>query len=1148
MGSIDIPPFLRQKMKERIQNGKQSSDTNTSSDNIPPFLKKKDETVSPTTSDDSQNGMPNTVPSQSSSGSAAAEIGKAANDNQQPEAAPVLTTDFTKGFQQQPISKKPALYDVAQMAKKQNDDENVLIAAAIPNNFPANGQPSPIQQNQAASKEKDVLSGNPDAVTSVIQKQQSYLQSSIVNLNNRYGDSKNIPNVYLKYKAELDDIQKQTADALNTGVQALNSIYADKFQASPDKSANVQTSLGEQLRQQKAKIGADLTYADEQTDLTTKKKVPAPPGIILLPDSQTQPVAKVASDNIKLSDPINNQIIKEGQEFEFTNRSTLLNAVGQQQKDQVDNLMQMPVVQQYINGTDEQRKQLENDPTVQQAKQAHSDLLNTSTQHDNLINQYPQVKAEADAATVANTFANYIVKARKGEFGGLEQMLSQRDAITGTALNDEYEIKRVAELSGLPEDVVRQHAKDASIPSYLGLATRGFGDVIKETEQGLNRLTMSKADADIQNKLIEDTKYHTPTALQLGTGNINPDAILSTMFSTVGQVAAYGLEAYLGGEVLGGASGLTRLGSLAKTDLATLNVAEQILPANRLAGLMVKMGVADTEGEALGQIVNATAKAKNIGGTYSSAYATSYEAAYQEAAKYTADEAKRKQYADSQATANGLAMVVLNPANIAAKTLDKVLPQTVVGDYLKTGAAIEPKVLLKNRLEKIGETLGLGVTQSLIPVINESIAKSDIFNYHTSSSEFFKQALNASMNMAIGILPLGILGAAKEPTSDYLKSSLFQVGEQPDLMKSNIEDSFNKGEFTNDEKNRQISIINTLSDLVKNTPDKNNEGKTLTQSEKNNLVYLQLQNGALRQKQEVATPEVQEHYEQEINDNKTAIKDVMTPPKMEPKAEEPNVAVPEVTKEDNITVGDMIDKTGSYKGEKGSFYQDGQTVVFKVAGKPKEYELGNIDEVKDTPINKFGITHEESVVGANDNGDLTVRGKTFKNNFSDPISAINVDKEGNVVSVNLESENGEKRTFRGNIAEDLAYQIHLKEINKNNETRSAFEQHINTDEAAKTEIDNAGLPEVAEGNPTESNEPVSRQKVEPNQAEPEAVTKLKSERDAAIEAAHKPELSLTYMKPKELANAEDTVGVKQRHDEIREKFNNLKDIADCLWP
>lgn len=183
--------------------------------------------------------------------------------------------------------------------------------------------------------------------------------------------------------------------------------------------------------------------------------------------------------------------------------------------------------------------------------------------------------------------------------------------------------------------------------------------------------------------------------------------------------------------------------------------------------------------------------------------------------------------------------------------------------------------------------------------------------------------------------------------------------------------------------------------------------------------------------------------------------------------------------EPDITIAEMIDKPGTYKGERGQFYQDGQTVVFKVDGKNKEYELGNIDEIKDRPISQYGIGHEESVVDINEKGDIAVRGQEYKNNYSDPFSAINYDKEGNIVSVNLETADGKKRTFRGNIAEDIAYQIHLKEITKDNDTRQQFEQFLNEEPTVQKALEDAELPKTATENKTSNDEEVQREKIEP---------------------------------------------------------------------
>lgn len=162
--------------------------------------------------------------------------------------------------------------------------------------------------------------------------------------------------------------------------------------------------------------------------------------------------------------------------------------------------------------------------------------------------------------------------------------------------------------------------------------------------------------------------------------------------------------------------------------------------------------------------------------------------------------------------------------------------------------------------------------------------------------------------------------------------------------------------------------------------------------------------------------------------------------------------------ENRITVSDMIDVPATFKGQKGRLVQeeDGM-VVFKVEGQNREYELGKKEVIGATSIKDFEMEQENTVVGSNDAGNILVRGKEYVNNFSDPTAAINRDEDGNVVSINLETVDGKKRTFRGDIAEDVAYQISLKQITQDNETATQFEDFINTDEAARTEINNAAV-------------------------------------------------------------------------------------------
>jgi hypothetical protein len=184
----------------------------------------------------------------------------------------------------------------------------------------------------------------------------------------------------------------------------------------------------------------------------------------------------------------------------------------------------------------------------------------------------------------------------------------------------------------------------------------------------------------------------------------------------------------------------------------------------------------------------------------------------------------------------------------------------------------------------------------------------------------------------------------------------------------------------------------------------------------------------------------------------------------------------EIAPEDNITVSEMLDKKGVYKGQRGTFIQDGQTVIFKPENSNREYELGNINEVGGRSLKDFGIDTEKSVVDVSPEGKISVRGKDYVNPNEDPLKAIVHDKNGNVVAVKLETPDGQRRTFRGQVAEDLAYELTLKQISNE---QPAFEQFLNENEGARKEMDNAGISVTPEGETVKVDEPVQREKIEP---------------------------------------------------------------------
>ncbi len=197
--------------------------------------------------------------------------------------------------------------------------------------------------------------------------------------------------------------------------------------------------------------------------------------------------------------------------------------------------------------------------------------------------------------------------------------------------------------------------------------------------------------------------------------------------------------------------------------------------------------------------------------------------------------------------------------------------------------------------------------------------------------------------------------------------------------------------------------------------------------------------------------------------------------------------------DESIKISELIDKDITYNGQLATLSLDGQTVVVKIKDSNKEYELGNVEEISSRSIKDYGLEQLNTVVNTNEAGNVVVRGSEYINNYSDPKSAINYDKEGNILSVNLETTDGKKRTFRGNIAEDIAYQIHLKEITENNGTKQKFEEFINTDEPTRKEVINEGLSETIEVTTTKDNEKVQREKIVAKPAIPEAEVKIEGE-------------------------------------------------------
>ena len=116
-------------------------------------------------------------------------------------------------------------------------------------------------------------------------------------------------------------------------------------------------------------------------------------------------------------------------------------------------------------------------------------------------------------------------------------------------------------------------------------------------------------------------------------------------------------------------------------------------------------------------------------------------------------------------------------------------------------------------------------------------------------------------------------------------------------------------------------------------------------------------------------------------------------------------------------------------------FVEGQQVVVEDAS-GNITEVGNVDEISDTPIDQLGIQYTEAQVTANSDGTLGIDNKNYTIQEDLPTQGLVFDKDGNVIEASVKDETGKPVMFKGPIAEDIAYQILLKDITTPQQTET----------------------------------------------------------------------------------------------------------------
>ena len=134
----------------------------------------------------------------------------------------------------------------------------------------------------------------------------------------------------------------------------------------------------------------------------------------------------------------------------------------------------------------------------------------------------------------------------------------------------------------------------------------------------------------------------------------------------------------------------------------------------------------------------------------------------------------------------------------------------------------------------------------------------------------------------------------------------------------------------------------------------------------------------------------------------------------------------------------------------GNIYQEGQRVIFE-DNNNKTYDLGNIEEISDSTVEDLGIQPQTELISVTPEGKIKVGDNTWNIQTELPNNGVEYDTDGNVKAVSLKDDAGKTVMYEGQIAEDIAYQTLLNEV-QTDEQRQAINEILEKDEELNRQL------------------------------------------------------------------------------------------------
>jgi hypothetical protein len=436
---------------------------------------------------------------------------------------------------------------------------------------------------------------------------------------------------------------------------------------------------------------------------------------------------------------------------------------------------------------------------------------------------------------------------------------------------------------------------------------------------------------------------------------------------------------------------------------------------------------------------------------------------YRDAKEMGMDNAKAFTYSNVMSLAEGVVANIMPDYkyfdSLTGAALKSAFKGSLKAAATKQAAKNVTKDFFKNIAGEIGE-------EEVVLAIEDGLKFSLLLNHE--NSEFFNLKRQKELVGATVIMS-GALGGANIPSKfnqnrkDIYRSVYDNIG--------NLQDSFNQeiNSPLNDEKTKQ-----TFRDAYKFASDISNAIAKAPETVTADQVDLLVQKNKLEEKKKNIDAAFHPDINEEIAGIDAKIREMskapaaqemsVNAPAVEATTETQAVTEPVAAQEDKPTtsgqrVSDVLNRPAtltSFGGStletpiEGDLYQDGQRVIFEDKNN-KTYDLGNIDEISDSSVEELGIQPQTELISVTPEGKIKVGDNTWNIQTELPNNGVEYDADGNVKAVSLKDDNGKTVMYEGQIAEDIAYQTLLNEV-QTEEQRQAINEILEKDEELNRQL------------------------------------------------------------------------------------------------